>query len=253
MLAKKVGSLRYTVQQKNGEKFVVIRKDVKFVPELWVHLFSISKALKHGFNLGNEDVVMKLMKGNATLYFDRILKTKNGFVLGIKLLPILGNSIATTVVEANKFKPKISINNLHKIVDRCGKVPTRLTGKGLGYDVVGDYKTCEACSFAKARQKNINKDWKGSSITPGERLYVDISSIKGESYGGLKSWALVVDDYSSYCWSYFLNRKSDLKNTLIELLDELKNLQKTVNFLRLDDAGENFALEKARKQHHLEL
>jgi transposase InsO family protein len=30
-------------------------------------------------------------------------------------------------------------------------------------------------------------------------------------------------------------------------------LNKTVKFLRLDDAGENFALEKACKQHHLGL
>jgi hypothetical protein len=61
MLAKKVGSLRCMVQQKNGEKFI---------RELWVNLFSISKTIKHGFNIGNEDVVMKLMKGNTTLYFD---------------------------------------------------------------------------------------------------------------------------------------------------------------------------------------
>jgi hypothetical protein len=97
---------------------------------------------------------------------------------------------------------------------------------------------------SKARQKNINKDWKGGSITPGERLYVDISSIKGESYGGSKFWELVVNDYSSYCWSYFLKRKGDLKNKLIDLMDELKDLKKTVKFLRLDDAGETFALEK---------
>jgi hypothetical protein len=95
---------------------------------------------------------------------------------------------------------------------------------------VGDYMTCEACSVAKARQKNINKDWKGSSITLGERLNADISSIKGESYGGSKFWALDVNDYSGYCWSYFLKRKSDLKTVLIGLLDELKNLNKTVTF-----------------------
>ena len=89
MIAKKVGNLRCTVQQKNGENFIVVLQDVKFVPDLWANLFSISKALKNGFNLGNEDAVMKLMKGNTTIYFDRILKTKNGFVSGIKLLPIL--------------------------------------------------------------------------------------------------------------------------------------------------------------------
>jgi hypothetical protein len=73
--------------------------------------------LKHRFNLGNEDVVMKLMKGNTTLNFDRILKTKNGVVS----LPILGN-IATTAVEGNKVKSKININNLHRILGHCGKL-----------------------------------------------------------------------------------------------------------------------------------
>jgi hypothetical protein len=142
------------------------------------------------------------------------LKTKNGFVSGIKLLPILGYNIATTAVEGIKVKSKININNLHRIRGHCGEAATRMTGKSYGIDVVGKHKSCEACSVAKARQKNINRDWKGGSVITGERLYVDFSSIKGESYGGSKFWAFVVNDYSNYCWSYFLNRKSDLKNKL---------------------------------------
>jgi hypothetical protein len=69
----------------------------------------------------------------------------------------------------------------------------RMTGKCYGFDVVGDYKNCEACSVAKARKKTINKDWKGVSVIAGERLCVDISSIKG----GSKCLALIVNDYSS--------------------------------------------------------
>jgi hypothetical protein len=42
----------------------------------------------------------------------------------------------------------------------------------------------------------VNKDWKGGSNTPRERSYVDIRSIKGNSFGGAKLWALVVDDFS---------------------------------------------------------
>jgi hypothetical protein len=34
------------------------------------------------------------------------------------------------------------------------------------------------------RQKNAVKEWKGGSQIPGERLYIDISFIKCESYGG---------------------------------------------------------------------
>ena len=113
MIAKKVGNLRCTVQQKNGEKFVVVLENVKYVPDLWVNLFSINKALKNGFKIENEDVVLKLMKGKTTMYFDRILKTKDGFVTGIMLIPMMEN-VATTAVET--MKTTITINNLHKIL-----------------------------------------------------------------------------------------------------------------------------------------
>jgi hypothetical protein len=41
-------------------------------------------------------------------------------------------------------------------------------------------------AFSKARQKKINKEWKGSNQIPGERLYIDITSKKNASYGGSK-------------------------------------------------------------------
>jgi hypothetical protein len=75
----------------------------------------------------------------------------------------------------------------------CGEASARLTGKALGYEVIETFDTYEACSIGKAKQKNINKKWKGGSSVPGERLYTDISSIQGVSVGGATFWALVVD------------------------------------------------------------
>jgi hypothetical protein len=95
------------------------------------------------------------------------------------LLPILGCNIAATAVEGNKVKSKININNLHRISGNCSKTATKVTRKVYRLNVVGDYKTCEACSVAKARQKYIHKDWKGGSVIAG-------SFIKVESYGGSK-------------------------------------------------------------------
>ena len=63
------------------------------------------------------------------------------------------------------------------------------------------FNTCEACSVGKSRQKNGNKEWKGGSITPGDRLFIEISSIKGNSFTGAK-FSLIVD--VSYCWSYLV-------------------------------------------------
>ena len=71
---------------------------------------------------------MKLMKGNTTLYFDRILMTKNEFVSGIKLLHIIKN-METTAVESSRMKSKIDINNLYTILGHCGEATPRMTGK----------------------------------------------------------------------------------------------------------------------------
>jgi hypothetical protein len=41
---------------------------------------------------------------------------------------------------------------------------------GSNNDIVGNFKTCEANSLAKARQIYAKKDWKGGSVTAGETL-----------------------------------------------------------------------------------
>jgi hypothetical protein len=79
----------------------------------------------------------------------------------------------------------------------------------------------------------------------GERVYLDISSIRDESYGGSCFWALLVVDYSDYCWSIFLKKKSDLKSKVMTILTDLKIAEINVKYIRCDDAGENKALFEA--------
>ena len=53
---------------------------------------------------------------------------------------------------------------------------------------------CENCTMGKAHQKNVPKLNKHGSKIPGERLYIDISSIKARSLSGSKFWLLAVDE-----------------------------------------------------------
>ena len=85
MIAAKVGSLKCKVIQVDGSSLDVTLHEVKYVPELWVNLFSINKALKNGFNLSNKGVSICLSKGSASVTFDRVFRTTNGFVSGIKM------------------------------------------------------------------------------------------------------------------------------------------------------------------------
>jgi DUF4097 and DUF4098 domain-containing protein YvlB len=76
----KVRSLKCHVIQLNGSSVNVTLKEVKYVPELRVNLFSISKALKNGFDISNKGLMISLKKGSVSVTFDRVIKTVNGSI-----------------------------------------------------------------------------------------------------------------------------------------------------------------------------
>ena len=83
---------------------------------------------------------------------------------------------------------------------------------------------CENCLIQKARQKNLVKvSTRDKSKTPGERIYIDLSSIKGESYRQKKFGLLFVDEATDNCWSYFLKAKSETTRVIIEFVRNLKS------------------------------
>jgi hypothetical protein len=75
-----------TVIQKEGSTQDIMLTKVKYIPELWVNLFLIGKALKNGFNIGNEGIKIHLTKGNTKMVFDHIMPASKGFVVGIEML-----------------------------------------------------------------------------------------------------------------------------------------------------------------------
>jgi hypothetical protein len=72
---------------------------------------------------------------------------------------------------------------------------------------------------------------------------VNVSSIKERSFGGAKFWALIVDHYTDYCWSFVLKNKMDIKVKIKTLLTDLKIVNRYLKFIRCDDAGENMTMK----------
>lgn len=107
-------------------------KSVKYVLELLVNVFIISKALKYGFNLENDGVMIKFMKGTTSLLFDRTLNIKKRFASGKKMVPMPGE-VSTLLMESRKGDTswKIDINNLRKSEVIAEKRNTRSTAKAL--------------------------------------------------------------------------------------------------------------------------
>ena len=89
-------------------------------------------------------------------------------------------------------------------------------------------------------------------VSFGGRLFFDISSPSTLTFGRKRHWLLAIDDCSDYCWSFFLCEKSDLTQTMLVLINNLKikyNLQ--VQRLCCHNAGENQAFERICKQEGL--
>jgi transposase InsO family protein len=136
----------------------------------------------------------------------------------------------------------IDVHKFHEMIGHCGFDCLKISATIHGLRLKGELKVCAGCAVAKARQMNVNQDWKEGSQAPGERVYLDISSMKHKRYGGSCFWVLIVDDYTACCWSIFLRAKSDLTAKVTTLLADLKIAGINVKFIRCDDSGENKAL-----------
>jgi hypothetical protein len=73
MKSTKIGNLKYEVTQINGEKFIITLNDVKYMPSFCVNLFSLNKALKKGFKVSNDGIVIRPNYKHVKLTFDRVI------------------------------------------------------------------------------------------------------------------------------------------------------------------------------------
>jgi hypothetical protein len=83
MKSTKIRNLKFEVTQVNGEKLTITLNDVKYVPNLCVNLFSLNKALKKGFKVRNDGVVISLNYKHVKLTFDRDIHATDYCVTGV--------------------------------------------------------------------------------------------------------------------------------------------------------------------------
>jgi hypothetical protein len=144
MKAIKVGSLKCHVIQLNGSSVNVTLKEFKYLPELWVNLFNISKALKTGFDLSNKGLMISLKKGSISVTFDRVIKTVNGSNSGINM-----TSYDPSVAYLAKFRltaiKEIDVNNFHEMIGHSGIDRLKKTAIIHGLKLKGKFKVYEDC------------------------------------------------------------------------------------------------------------
>ena len=138
MRATKVGSLKMTVLQANGDTKNITLENVKYVPELWVNLFSITQALKKGMKIANDGIKIQLRKGDFMMEFDLIIATKTGYIIAVNMVPRIENHVAQAALDPGH---RISLNKAHRLLGHIGEDAMRTTAKVYGWFFV--WKTCQ--------------------------------------------------------------------------------------------------------------
>ena len=246
LTATKIGDKHLKIIQKDGTMSNYILKNYKYVPELWVNLFSIPQALMRGWNIGNKGVSLFLTHKNHKIMFDCSFKTPQGLVIGCEAVPHLQDSKGFSIGMATMdYGREMPYSDFHSLLGHPSSQVTNNTAKYLSVKLHGETDICEICALSKTRQKNTQKQTSVLSTYPGECLFIDISSIKQPSYGGSKFWCLIVDDFTGYCWNYFLKQKSDQVDLIVALIKDLKaKYNRQIKYICCDNAGENTSLDK---------
>ena len=109
---------------------------------------------------------------------------------------------------------------------------TRLTVNYHKIILTREESDCIECSLAKDRQKDVPIPGRNQNSDLGERLFIEIISIKSMIYRNKKYWNLIVDESTNMMWSLFLPQKSDLPDRFVKLLKMLESQHKvTTKFI----------------------
>ena len=147
----------------------------------------------------------------------------------------------------------IDVNIAHARLGHAGEVLTHAASENLGWKVKGDYKACEGCLIGKVKQKRVNKLPKKRSENPGEKLYIDISSVNATSSGGAKYWGMMVDDCTRFKWSRFLKEKKELSDAFMPIIQNLLAKGYKIKKVRMDNAGENAEFARNLKEKGIDV
>ena len=122
-------------------------KNVRYVPEMFCKLISLTKAMKNGYEVIGKNNRITLQSGKQKISFDRVIQSGKGILLGMK----------TEIVKKKDNQVKYTEKEFHDMLGHPNNHACHITARNLGYKVTGNMNKCEDCARGKQRKKNLNK------------------------------------------------------------------------------------------------
>ena len=243
------GDISVDVITKNGDVTSGTLR-VKVIPGMKQKLFSFTQAMLGGWTTQGgqakqgELYIALTHEDHKPIIFDRVLKADNSVLLAAKMVIRNPEEINAAIVNGKQSK-----EYFHRVTGHAGHHLMDATAKYYKVDLTGNVNNCLSCSLEKIRQKIIPKKNEDKSENPGERMYLDISSMRKPSMGGRQHWVMLVAKYKK---SFFLKKKNEQVEPIINWIKALKARHKIqVKIIRCDNAGENKVLERESDKNEL--
>ncbi len=234
MTTMKTGCWRGTAIDSEGTRKRITLTNVSYIPDLMVNLFSLTAIMEKNFHVDGTNKGIKIQKGDWTMLFNTRIGTPKGHVYASTMIPENENDFESANVI-------IGHEDAHQLLGHPGRNKLFGTSESLKWNLSNQVlNQCEDCLKGKANRMRLNQE-----ATAGERLMIDISSVKSKEKKKVgKYWLLVIDKATNMKWSFFLSTKSEQVPLLIGFIKTLNEQGKEVKFIRCDNAGENESLKK---------
>ena len=156
---------------------------VKVIPGMKQKLFSFTQAMlgcwtmQSGQTKQGELFIALTHEAHKPIIFDRVLKAGNSVLLAANM--VIRNPVEVNAAIVNGKQSK---DYFHRVTGHAGHHLMDATAKYYKVDLTGKVNNCLSCSLEKIRQKNIPNKNKDKSENPGERIYLDISSMRNQAW-----------------------------------------------------------------------
>jgi hypothetical protein len=165
----------------------------------------------------------------------------------------IGSSRAYDVVTTMPAKKtqSTSIDLLHRRYGHVNKRNLQRIASEIGIKLTGELSHCEGCVFGKQTRQPRHEPASQRAERLGELLHIDpdgpwktptLRAPRNGKFNAIpprsKYFLLITDDYTSYKWVYFYEKKSDFGPRIIELTQDLKADGTPVRRIRCDQATE---------------
>jgi hypothetical protein len=205
--------------------------------------------MKRGWSLKGDKQSMVLEKNEQQIVFDICIPTPKGMLFAMYVKRVQTEAEMGNAGSDGSAGVKLSYTQAHERLGHMSSAHTKATAKQLGWTITGVVKPCESCAIAKAKQKNVPKASEHVVATEnGQRVFLDISSIKimedTDKPTTQPYWRIMVDERTQLKFSDFYLTKDGMVEPTCEQLHRWKAAGRAVKYIRLDDGGENKALQK---------